>query len=95
MSRHLGTSCKIPLSVSSASSGMLAVHEQASLELNLSTKKTRKQVFLQEVDKVAPWPTLQDLIAPYYSDGRTGVHRSPSGTALRLRFIQQWFNLPH
>jgi hypothetical protein len=67
--------------------------KQAGQDLNLSTKKTREQVFLQEMDKVVPWSALEELIAPYYIQGRTG--RSPFAlqTILRLHFVQQRFNL--
>ncbi|XAH21112.1 IS5 family transposase [Xylophilus sp. GW821-FHT01B05] len=67
--------------------------KQAGLDLNLSTKKTRKQVFLQEMDQVVPWASLVDLIAPYYSEGRTGRPPFALETMLRLHFIQQWFSL--
>ena len=39
--------------------------KQSSLELNLSTKKTRKQELLAQMDVVVPWAALIDLIAPY------------------------------
>jgi len=67
--------------------------KQAGLDLNLSTKKTRKQVFLQEMDQVVPWLALEELIAPYYSEGRTGRPPFALETMLRLHFIQQWFSL--
>ena len=40
--------------------------KQAALNLDLSVKKARKQVFLAQMDKVVPWAALVDLIAPYY-----------------------------
>ena len=40
--------------------------KQASLNLNLLSKKTRKQIFLEEMEKVVPWADLEALIAPYY-----------------------------
>ena len=49
--------------------------------------------FLQEMDKVVPWSALEELIAPYYSEGRTGRPPFALQTMLRLHFIQQWFNL--
>ncbi|WP_246855432.1 IS5 family transposase [Pseudomonas aeruginosa] len=67
--------------------------KQARLDLDLSTKKTRKQVFLQEMDRVVPWLALEELIAPYYSEGRTGRPPFALQTMLRLHFIQQWFSL--
>ena len=46
--------------------------KQASLKLNLNVKKTRKQVFLGEMEQVAPWAELVELIEPYYPEGKTG-----------------------
>jgi IS5 family transposase len=67
--------------------------KQSSFDLNLSTRRTRKQVFLQQMDTVVPWAALVELIAPCYSEGRTG--RSPFAleTMLRVHFMQQWFSL--
>jgi len=38
--------------------------KQATLNLDLSAKKTRKQVFLDQMEKVVPWAALVELIAP-------------------------------
>ena len=48
---------------------------QAVLNLDLSTKKTLKQVFLDQMDQVVPWAELVELIAPYYPEGKTGSQR--------------------
>ena len=67
--------------------------KQASLKLNLNVKKTRKQVFLDEMEQVVPWVDLVELIAPYYPDGRTGRPPFSLQTMLRVHFMQQWFTL--
>jgi len=67
--------------------------KQASLELNLTVRKTRKQVFLEQMDKVVPWDELEQLIAPYYSEGIKGRPPFALQTMLRIHFMQQWFNL--
>jgi IS5 family transposase len=67
--------------------------KQSSFDLNLITRRTRKQVFLQQMDTVVPWAALVELIAPYYSDGRNGRPPFPLETMLRVHFIQQWFSL--
>ena len=46
--------------------------KQSSLDLNLSTKKTRKQELLAQMDRVVPWAALIDVIAPYYPEGKNG-----------------------
>ena len=43
--------------------------KQSSFDLNLSTKKTRKQELLAQMDRVVPWAALIDVIAPYYPEG--------------------------
>ena len=67
--------------------------KQASLKLNLNVKKTRKQVFLDEMEQVVPWAALVELIAPYYPQGKTGRPPFSLQTMLRIHFMQQWFTL--
>ena len=50
--------------------------KQATLNLNLSARKTRKREFLEQMDKVVPWAALVELIAPYYPEGKKGRRRS-------------------
>lgn len=67
--------------------------KQAGLDLNLIVRKTRKQVFLDQMEQVVPWDELVDLIAPYYSEGKVGRPPFALQTMLRIHFMQQWFNL--
>ena len=67
--------------------------KQISLALNLSTRQTRKQVFLEQMEQVVPWQELVQLIAPYYPQGRNGRPPFALQTMLRLHFLQQWFKL--
>lgn len=67
--------------------------EQAALNLALTTKKTRKREFLEQMEQVVPWSTLLELIAPYYPEGRTGRPPFSLSTMLRVYFLQQWFTL--
>ena len=46
--------------------------KQSSLDLNLSTKRTRKQELLDQMEFVVPWAALVELIAPYYPEGKNG-----------------------
>ena len=56
-------------------------------------KKTRRALFLEEMEKVVPWAQLCRLIAPLYP--KAGNGRPPVGLErmLRVYFLQQWFNL--
>ena len=65
--------------------------KQISLGLNLSTKKTRKREFLEEMDKVVPWDVLVQIVAPHYTQARTGRPAFPVETMLRIHYLQQWF----
>ena len=67
--------------------------KQRDLGLNLSTRRTRKAQFLDEMEAVVPWRELVALIEAAAPRKPTG--RPPFGheTMLRLHFIQQWFGL--
>jgi IS5 family transposase len=57
------------------------------------TKKTRRALFLEEMEQVVPWQKLCALIEPHYP--KPGNGRPPVGLErmLRIYFLQQWFNL--
>ena len=67
--------------------------KQLGLGLNLSTKKTRKREFLEEMERVVPWAVLVEIVEPHYPKAKTG--RPPFGieTMLRIHYLQQWFGL--
>ena len=67
--------------------------KQLGLGLNLSTKKTRKREFLEEMERVVPWGVLVEVVQPHYPKAKTG--RPPFGieTMLRIHYLQQWFGL--
>src|SRR3984893_10380184 len=56
-------------------------------------RKSRRELFLDEMELVVPWSELQGLVEPHYA--KAGNGRRPVGLALMLRtyFMQQWFNL--
>jgi transposase, IS5 family len=66
---------------------------QLGLGLDLSTKRTRKREFLDEMRRVVPWSRLIALIEPYYPAGKTGRPPFPIATMLQIHFMQQWFGL--
>ena len=45
------------------------------------------------MDQVVQWAALVELIAPYYSEGRTGRPPFSLFAMLRIYFLQQWFTL--
>lgn len=56
-------------------------------------RKTRREQFLEEMERVVPWAELEQLVRPHYP--KAGNGRPPVGLAIMLRvyFLQQWFNL--
>ena len=61
----------------------------------LSSKRTRKRVFLDEMNSVVPWAELVALISPHAPVVGPKGGRPPFGveTLLRIHFMQQWFTL--
>ena len=57
-------------------------------------KKTRREIFLAEMEQVVPWNALLKLIEPHYPKmGRPGRQPYPLATMLRVHFLQQWYAL--
>lgn len=67
--------------------------KQADLGLNLTTKRTRKRQFLDEMNLVVPWAELVELVRPHAPAGKRGRPPFPIETMLRIHFLQQWFGL--
>src|SRR5471030_475454 len=57
------------------------------------SKKTRRALFLEEMEQVVPWKELCSLVDPHYP--KAGNGRRPVGVErmLRVYFLQQWFSL--
>ena len=69
---------------------------QITLGLEPLHKRTRKEVFLDEMSQVVPWAALVSLIDPY----ARGAHQALGGrppfaveTMLRIHCLQLWWNL--
>ena len=60
----------------------------------VSSKRTRKRVFLEEMDRVVPWQELVALIEiepRYWGKASTGRPPFACELMLRIHFLQQWF----
>jgi len=57
------------------------------------TKKTRRAMFLGEMEQVVPWAKLCALIEPHYPQPGNGRRPKELEQMLRIYFLQQWFNL--
>jgi IS5 family transposase len=67
--------------------------KQLGLGLNLSTKKTRKRKFLDEMELVVPWAALVQIVEPHWPKAKTGRPPFAVETMLRIHYMQQWFGL--
>lgn len=58
------------------------------------SKRTRKEKFLSEMDRVISWKELSEGLEPYYPNPQGGGRR-PVGLErmLRIYFMQHWYNL--
>jgi IS5 family transposase len=65
----------------------------AGLAYDNKKKKTRREKFLEEMDRVIPWEEMTEAIKPYYP--KAGNGRQPMGLKMMLRvyFMQQWYEL--
>ena len=57
-------------------------------------RRTRREIFLAEMEQVVPWSALLALIEPHYPKaGRPGRQPYSLSTMLRTHFLQQWYAL--
>ena len=56
-------------------------------------KRTRREVFLAEMEQVIPWEALLALIEPVYPKAGRGRRPYPLTTMLRIHLMQNWFGL--
>ena len=56
-------------------------------------RRTRRELFLEQMDQIVPWGELAGLVEPHYP--KAGNGRPPIGLErmLRIHFLQHWFNL--
>jgi len=64
--------------------------KQANLGLDLTTKRTRKREFLDEMNRVVPWSELVALVLPHAPEGKRGRPPFPVETMLRIHFMHVW-----
>ena len=60
---------------------------------NKLPRRTRRERFLTEMDRVIPWRRLSALVEPHYPKPGNGRPPQPLETMLRIHFLQQFFNL--
>jgi len=65
----------------------------ARLAYENKKKKTKREKFLEEMDKVIPWDHLIDEIRNYYPKAGNGRQPMPLKRMLKIYFMQQWYKL--
>jgi IS5 family transposase len=68
-------------------------HTFAGLAWTAKKKRTRRELFLAEMDAVIPWAGLLALVAPHYRTGQGGRPAMPLERMLRIYFLQHWYDL--
>ena len=63
------------------------------LEYSGKRKRTRREIFLAEMEQVVPWESLLALIEPHYPKAGRGRRPYPLTTMLRIHLMQNWFGL--
>ena len=63
------------------------------IEYSRRKKKTRREEFLDTMNRMIPWDHWIDLIKPYYPSGKRGRPTRGIETMLRMYLMQNWFNL--
>jgi IS5 family transposase len=65
----------------------------SQMEFKKFGRKSRRELFLDEMERIVPWSGLLALVRPHYA--KAGNGRRPVGLEIMLRtyFVQQWFNL--
>ena len=64
-----------------------------SVEYEHKKVKTRRQTFLERMDRLVPWAELEQRIAPVYPKPGRGRRPYPLRVMLRIHCLQLWFNL--
>lgn len=69
--------------------------QQSFTEIEYKNRKrrTKRDEFLERMDRLIPWKEWRALVEPYYPSGRRG--RPPRGVEVMLRMylLSVWFNL--
>ena len=70
--------------------------EQASfaeLEHALKKRRTRRELFLEKMNKLVPWERLERRIEPFYPKAGRGRRPYPLSVMLRVHCVQLFYNL--
>jgi len=62
-------------------------------EYHHKKRKTRREIFLERMEKLIPWKQLEKKVARYYPKGENGRPPYPLSSMLRVHCMQLFYNL--
>jgi len=65
----------------------------SDVEYGAKRKKTKREIFLTEMDSVVPWDSMIKLIEPVYSKSAVGRPAYALSSMIRVYCMQQWYGL--
>ena len=65
----------------------------ADLDYNSKKHKTRREVFLERMERLIPWEQLEELIRPHYPTAGRGRRPYALSAMLRIHCVQLFYNL--
>ena len=65
----------------------------ADLDYNSKKRKTRREVFLERMERLIPWEQLEELLRPYYPTAGRGRRPYELSVMLRIHCVQLFYNL--
>ena len=65
----------------------------SELEHDLKKRRTRRELFLEKMDRLVPWERLERRIEPLYPKAGRGRRPYPLAVMLRVHCVQLFYNL--
>ena len=65
----------------------------AELEHDSKRRRTRREIFLEKMDRLVPWKRLEKRIEPFYPKAGRGRRPYPLRTMLRVHCVQLFHDL--
>lgn len=65
----------------------------SDIEYSNRRKKTKREEFLNSMDRIIPWQNWVEFIGPHYPSGERGRPPKNIETMLRMYLMQNWFTL--
>ena len=63
------------------------------ISLNTGGKKSRKEIFLEEMEEIIPWRELVGIVEEFWNNKKLGRKKTPALLLLKIHFLQKWYHL--